>query len=114
MQTCYVSTPGHITESAIIEIPAGKVADMEALETIIKNYKRAADGQSIYHPEDVTGNHMTVELDAGIMVELELNHETTEKDTITIKAWDMDTNEAVDVIYTDEAHELMEHFEDMR
>ena len=114
MQTRYASTPGHITESAIIELPAGKVADMEALETIIKNYKRAEDGQSIYRPEEVNGNHMTVELDAGFMVGLELNHETTEKDTITIKAWDMDTHEDLDVIYTHEARELMEHFEDMR
>lgn len=43
MQTNYV-VAGHIHESATIELPAGKVADMEALETIIKNYKRAEDG----------------------------------------------------------------------
>jgi hypothetical protein len=113
MQTNYV-VAGHIHESATIELPAGKVADMEALETIIKNYKRATDGQSLYHPEEVNGNRMTIELDAGIMVELELNHETPEKDTITIEAWDMDTYKNLDVIYTDEAIDLIEHFEDMR
>ena len=113
MQTNYV-VAGHIHKSATIELPAGKVADMEALETIIKNYKRAEDGQSIYHPEEVTGNRMTVELDVGFMVELELSHETPTKDTITIKAWDMDTYEDLDVIYTDEVIDLIVHFEDMR
>lgn len=105
MQTNYV-VAGHIHKSATIELPAGKVADMEALETIIKNYKRAEDGQSIYHPEEVTGNRMTVEL--------ELSHETPTKDTITIKAWDMDTYKDLDVIYTDEVIDLIVHFEDMR
>jgi hypothetical protein len=114
MHTLYVTSPDSFVKSASVQFPAGQVTDMEALETFIKNYKRAADGQNIYYPEKVTDNYMTVELDAGVMVGLRFSNETPKMDMVNIHAWDIDTNKPLDVLHTNESRHLMTRFENLR